>query len=320
MGGKGKGKDSGKEKNSQVSYDRDFLLQLKLASMKLHASPPSKESLHCLSREVVGNLEVAQASRPRAASDSAHPAVKNKPTTVALNNIPVKYSRTRLCEELAAHGFGYAIDFLYMPIDPASGHNLGYAFINVRSKDAHRDFVRAFHDVPASSCFPGFPTSKNCEVSKAEIQGRDANMRHLCSASNLHKWKAHDEWQPIFLDDYGKTIPLAQWQSGVENGKQKKASSAQNSPMLAPQAHPPGILDCSEQTIKSWMSMRKEAAVFSPSMRPEAKPFLPSTCGETKLASSSVPTGTPQSSPTLRAEANEFVPSAELLPEPALVD
>merc|ERR1719199_1230300 len=193
MGGKGRGKGYEKDKHKdkalyEPSYARDTLLQMnprfRATSMKERGPAWTSGSLHCRPREELG--EIMEPARPRAASDSAHPAVRNKPTTVMLKNIPFKYSRTGLCEELAAAGFGYCVDFLYMPMDSSTGQNLGHAFVNVRTKDALRDFTEAFDGVAAKSCLPRFASTKVCAVVIAEVQGRDANMKKLCTASNMN--------------------------------------------------------------------------------------------------------------------------------------
>lgn len=309
MRGKGRGNASQKDAAPDVSYTRCALLQLNphfmaVSGSKSRKEPPSPGSLHCVSMDKLGE---SAPSRPRAASDSAHPAVRHKATTVVLHNIPTEYSRTGLCEELAAQGFGYAIDFLYLPINGSTGLNEGHALVNVRSKDAYRDFKQAFDGVPAKTCLPAYQSQEVCKVATAEVQGRDANRQKLCTASNLKKWNNHDDWQPLFLDDYGCKMLLVQ-SNGDENGgyKQRERSTSEYkaSPVLKPQKSPP--------------------TKASPSLRPEAKEFSPSTAPKTKVEPATVKSSPPLRadaavfSPSLRADANEFVP-AEALAEPMLL-
>jgi len=317
----GKGGSKKEDGASDVSYSRDFFLQLKAASTK-SAEPRPAEALHCMPRSKLG--EIAEPARPRAASDSAHPAVKNKPTTVKISGIPGEYSRTGVCEELAAAGFGYAIDFLYMPIDAATGYNLNHAFVNVRSKDAYRDFLQAFHGVPTKSCLSAYPSEEVCEVSISEIQGRDANMQALCTSANLKKWATNDDWQPLFLDDYGKKVPLNEMEKQRSKMRGRAASdrmAAWSSPKLTPQV-PPSLKP--EQGASKKLSsppMRAEAKVFSPGLRAEAKSFSPTSVPDTVVMPPAVISDASASSPSLRAEANEFVPTGlTMLPETAFVD
>lgn len=317
--GKGKGKESKDVAASDVSYSRCALLQSNphfAASngSKAPKEPPSPGSLHCMAVDKLGEFTPA---RPRAASDSAGPAVRHKATTVILKNVPAEYSRTALCEEVATLGFGYAIDFLYLPIDSATGHNMGHAFINVRSKDAFRDFKRAFDGVPAELCLPGFESDKTCEICLAEVQGRDANMLKLVTPANLKKWKSNDDWQPLFLDDYGIKMPLEKWQAtnGATNGHDKPRQRANSELTSAEFKHK------ASPVLKSQKSPQTKA---SPSMRAEAKEFSPSAFSldeaEPTVLAFSLRAEAAAFSPPMRAEANEFVPTSMMLPEPAFVE
>jgi len=219
-----------------------------------------------------------------------------------LKNVPNEYSRTGLCEELAAAGFGYAIDFLYLPIDISTGHNAGHAFVNVRTKDALRDFTKAFDGVPAKLCLPRHVSTKTCAVVINEVQGRDANMKKLCTAPNLNKWMQNEEMQPLFLDDYGQKISISQWQGNDGNTKQReRCLSQQNSPLIVPQATP------------NLKPSREPASKSSPTLRAEAKVFCPSS----PIILNADPT---LCSPSMRAEADVFVPSLGMLPDAAVVD
>jgi len=269
-----------------ICYSRCQLLQCKPTD----GAPSDSGSLHCIAREQLEDVR-AEHVRPRAAS--ADPARRSKPKTVILKNIPTEYTRMRLCEKLAEHGFGYAIDFLYLPIDSSSGHNLGQAFVNVRTKEMFHDFIRVFQDIPASTCLPDFPSTDVCQVSVAEVQGREANMQSLFTSSNLRKWAKHEDWQPLFLDDYGMKIPFSEWQCSDDNGKMQpwqRCASAKSSPVLAPHQSP----------------VLKPMFVTS-QMKAETPEFVPQCERVLRLLGS----------PSLNPEAAEFVPSVIAMP-PAL--
>jgi len=258
---------------------------------------------------------------------------------VKLRNIPVEYSRTGLCEDLARLGFGYAIDFLYLPIDGSTGRNEGHAFVNVRSQDAYRDFKQTFEGVKAATCLPAYESDAICEVDIAEVQGRDANMQKLCTTDNLAKWTKNDEWQPLFLDDYGNKMPLVAASSPRANGLNGKQASPrqrsnseqwprgenfQASPKFTHKASPTLKAQRSPQ-MKAGQSPQMKA---SPVLRAQAKEFTPSLnaaehkADEPAVLASSLRADAAVWSPSLRADASEFVPSSveAFVLEPACVD
>ncbi|CAE8740656.1 unnamed protein product, partial [Polarella glacialis] len=57
-------------------------------------------------------------------------------TTVMLRNIPNKYTRQMLIDQLHSLGFLGDIDYLYLPIDFANRCNVGYCFVNLRTSVA----------------------------------------------------------------------------------------------------------------------------------------------------------------------------------------
>jgi len=336
--------------SEDASYTRCVLLELSpLCGMAASPSASKKidmvaasspwivpGSLYCVRSDLVPDEEPeAEApARPRAASDHVRPG---KSTTLILKNIPRKYGRTGLCEELAANGFGYAIDFLYLPIDSATGENLGHAFVNVRTKDATRDFVTTFQDAPVRDRLKTFAGEGILQVACSDVQGREANMRKLCTSANLKSWLGHEEREPLFLDDFGIRIPLepppdaagppghqTSGQDAPPDGlavsqRPRQCVSAKTTPLLAPGpspvlcaiAAPPGLPPPQELDCKGL----------------ERAPSEPSSDGTTACSGvcelkASAPEFVPRymSSPPMRPEAEEFVPFEPmmvLLPEAA---
>mmetsp|Transcript_23064 Transcript_23064/g.71927 ORF Transcript_23064/g.71927 Transcript_23064/m.71927 type:complete len:390 (+) Transcript_23064:89-1258(+) len=132
-----------------------------------------------------------------------------KYTTVMLRNIPNKYTRSMLIEQLHRTGFRGDIDYLYLPTDFANRCNVGYCFVNLRTPLARARFTNAFDGVPAQSCLPGFNSYKVCQVTKAKWQGREENVRRLRSGPELMaQLAAHPEWLPLLLDDEGNQEPF----------------------------------------------------------------------------------------------------------------
>lgn len=274
------------ESAPEICISRYALLQLspncgtsfnKEAITSLESSPWKSGSLYCMPVDQISEVK-AQPARPRAASaDRAKPS---KPNTLQLKNIPFEYTRTGLCEELAAHGFGYAIDFLYLPIN-ASGKNVGHAFVNLRTKDTAREFIETLQGVPARDCLPAFSSGKVCQVCLAEVQGRDANMYKLATAPNIARWLKHEDWQPLFLDDYGARIPISEWTNNDGSGMQRRCTSAKNTPLLAPQRSPVlkprsdwGLQASAPEFVPQFETVLNFLA-SSPELNPDAKEFVP---------------------------------------------
>jgi len=130
-------------------------------------------------------------------------------TTVMLRNIPNKYTRQMLIDQLHRAGFRGDIDYLYLPTDFANRCNVGYCFVNLRSSIARQRFTNTFDGIAAQTCLPGFNSYKVCQVTKAKLQGRDENIRRLKSGPELMaQLAAHPEWLPLLLDEAGSQEPF----------------------------------------------------------------------------------------------------------------
>lgn len=125
-------------------------------------------------------------------------------TTAMLRNIPNKYTRDMLVEQIHENGFKGQLDFLYLPVDFKNKCNVGYVFLNFRSAEACSRFVEEFHDVSAKKKLPGFNSYKVCVVSPARVQGCDANVRRLQSSPVMVQLASKTEWLPVLLDEHGE--------------------------------------------------------------------------------------------------------------------
>jgi len=130
-------------------------------------------------------------------------------TTIMLRNIPNKYTRQMLIDQLHRSGFQGDIDYLYLPTDFGNRCNVGYCFINFRTGAARQRFVQAFNGLAAQSCLPGFNSYKVCQVTKAKWQGREENVRRLKSSPELMAQLAqHPEWLPLLMTESGEEEPF----------------------------------------------------------------------------------------------------------------
>jgi len=107
---------------------------------------------------------------------------KDSVTTLMVRNVPNRYDRAMLMQELDDLGFQDKYDFVYLPIDSSTHWNVGYAFVNFdEPKDAAdcmarlegHQFIRFRHN-----------NKRVAQVSVAHIQGLEKNLAH-CSGTSL---------------------------------------------------------------------------------------------------------------------------------------
>lgn len=148
-------------------------------------------------------------SRSSKASKKKEEDEESNFTTVMLRNIPNKYTRQMLIDQLHRAGFVGDIDYLYLPTDFANRCNVGYCFVNFRTSSARARFCSVFDSVAAQSCLPGFNSYKVCQVTRAKWQGREENVRRLRSGPELMaQLAAHPDWLPLLLDESGNKEPF----------------------------------------------------------------------------------------------------------------
>jgi hypothetical protein len=112
---------------------------------------------------------------------------KDTRTTVMIRNIPIKYTDTKLVEELSEFKGKY--DCLYMPYDYEKKGNKGYAFINF-TNPLH---ILYFHEKFYGKKWPLFESPKICELNSANFQGISEIQKHSKNYKGLRK--------PLFYDE-----------------------------------------------------------------------------------------------------------------------
>lgn len=115
-------------------------------------------------------------------------------TTLMLRNIPNKYTRDMLVEDMRARGVISDVDFLYMPVDLRHECNVGYCFVNVTSKDGVARFRAAFD----STNLPQVKSRKMCEVGIGNVQGRRANIEAYRNSAVM---SLDEKYHPLLFDN-----------------------------------------------------------------------------------------------------------------------
>jgi len=114
-------------------------------------------------------------------------ALKNQTeirTTVMVCNIPNRYTRSELMDELdAKETLVGAYNFLYLPIDFKNNCNLGYAFVNMRTTN----HVLAMYETMQGSHWElSVRSSKICKLKWGRVQGKEALLGHFLGTMHLN--------------------------------------------------------------------------------------------------------------------------------------
>lgn len=114
-------------------------------------------------------------------------------TTLMFRNIPNKYTREMLLEEIGEKGFNGKYDFFYLPIDFRNRCNVGYAFINFISQKEAETFKYAFQGQQLKE----FNSAKVCKITVAKVQGRDANVEQYRNSAVMNM---DERYHPLIFD------------------------------------------------------------------------------------------------------------------------
>lgn len=125
---------------------------------------PAKDCRHC---HVPRNLNLAV--------EYAKSGHDGKATTIMIRNLPHRCGQRELIAELETLRFGGTFDFLYIPLDPGTMYNVGYAFVNF----IDHTWAQKCMEVFSGHVFRRYRNSgKPTAVSIAHIQGLESNLRH----------------------------------------------------------------------------------------------------------------------------------------------
>ncbi|CAK0877666.1 unnamed protein product, partial [Prorocentrum cordatum] len=115
-------------------------------------------------------------------------------TTVMMRNLPPCYTRQRLIDLLALHGFSQHCDFLYLPVNFELSQNVGYAFLNLSGHAHVERFFRVFEGFREW----GVDSQQVCTVCWSETKGQKANIERYRN-SPVMRDEVPDEFKPTLL-------------------------------------------------------------------------------------------------------------------------
>lgn len=121
-------------------------------------------------------MQLAAAALEAANGKMIDPLEWNNVCTIMMRNLPNQVTQDLLTEQINNAGFLHAYDFIYLPIDPETDANRGYAFINFTTPGLALMFKMHFEGRKLSN----FNSNKVVSVVPAALQGFDANYAH-CS-------------------------------------------------------------------------------------------------------------------------------------------
>jgi hypothetical protein len=123
-------------------------------------------------------------------------------TTIMLRNIPNKYTRDMLLEDLDMQ-FRGSFDFLYLPMDFNNDCNMGYAFLNFIAPSTIVPFYNAFH----GRRWNRFNSEKIAEVTYGKIQGKYALIEHFKKSNVMLQ---NTSYRPLIFYSTGPMQGLAE--------------------------------------------------------------------------------------------------------------
>jgi hypothetical protein len=139
-------------------------------------------------------------------------------TTLMIRNIPNKYTRQMLVDELNEYPqLLKCYDFLYLPIDFRNKCNLGYAFINMMSV---QNVIELYHHFRGER-WKRSRSEKKVDVKFGRLQSRAKLIEHFRASNFLARLP--DDFRPIVYYSSGKQKGEIEFYIGYEEeGKGKE--------------------------------------------------------------------------------------------------
>jgi len=113
--------------------------------------------------------------------------------TVMIQQVPFKYTQSKLINEINGDGFQGTYDFFYLPANARNHGNRGFGFINFLSAKFAEEFYRKYHGRKFKHHEANLPVA----VIPADVQGFEESSACFFSSWQLRKKKRHSV--PVFL-------------------------------------------------------------------------------------------------------------------------
>jgi len=173
---------------------------LQRLAMKTKSTRDSRGESSPIAEEHPNTYQALEAAGTLSKSSPLSPSISSigGATTLVVRNIPAKFSKDMLMQELPPDG---TYDFFYLPFNFKKMKIAGYLFLNFRSNAAASAFYSKWH----GQSLPGCSTKLNIGV--AEVQGLEENVRQLINR-NIKRVK-----NPAFLPavfDCLQEVPFAE--------------------------------------------------------------------------------------------------------------
>merc|ERR1712217_472167 len=190
----GKG-DSKKDIKKDSKRDSD---KQKVSPIKLTPRDPRRDSKKDSKRDGKRDSKKDIKKDSKRDSKSRHDEAY---TTIKLKNIPVNQTRAIIVQKLSEKFSGH-FDLVYLPVDLENLCNVGHALINFRSQEQRERFAKLYHGVPIGDWFPGEMSKHKLDVTRATVQGLEANLKRIRERSIMKKLAESpaSEWIPLLFD------------------------------------------------------------------------------------------------------------------------
>jgi RNA recognition motif-containing protein len=133
-------------------------------------------------------------------------------TTVMMRNIPTRISSSKLIETVLSYKSSVTdlIDFLYLPIDFKTNKNLGYCFINFKTPNLRKEFMKKFNNQKYLFCDT---SEKLLQISPSNRQGYFENLLVFTQTKLLDTWPR--QYRPL-AEFNGELVPIdSQWLTSI---------------------------------------------------------------------------------------------------------